>query len=60
MDHKQFRQLVAEMRNAQKMYFRNRSSEYLNQSKKLERMVDDAIREEQRLDTEPELPFLLY
>ena len=58
MDHKQFRQLVAEMRNAQKMYFRSRSSEYLSQSKKLERMVDDAIREEERLDREPILPFL--
>ena len=58
MDHKQFRQLVTEMRNAQKMYFRNRSSEYLSQSKKLERMVDDAIREEEKLDREPVLPFL--
>ena len=58
MDHKQFRQLVTEMRKAQKMYFRNRSSEYLSQSKKLERMVDDAIREEEKLDREPVLPFL--
>ena len=57
MEYKQFRQLVAEMRNAQKTYFRNRSSEHLSQSMKLERIVDHALLEEDRLEREPELPF---
>ena len=35
-----FRKLVAEMRHAQKQYFKERSPQWLNESKKLERMVD--------------------
>ena len=41
------------MRNAQKSYFRNRSTEALNLSKSLERQVDAAIKE---FET-PTLPF---
>lgn len=60
MKYREFVSLVCEMRNAQKMYFRNRSKEYLNQSKALERRVDEEIRNIERQDTEPVLPFLLY
>jgi len=34
--------LVAEMRHAQKEYFRTRSTSALEESKRLERQVDDA------------------
>lgn len=46
------------MRNAQKHYFRYRSSAYLSQSKALEKQVDDEIRRVRRLNVEPELPLL--
>lgn len=36
----EFMQLVRDMRNAQKEYFRTRSKDLLNRSKELERMVD--------------------
>ncbi len=36
--------LVADMRNAQREYFRTRSGDSLEHSKKLERQVDDAVR----------------
>lgn len=55
----EFESLVKEMRNAQKMYFRYRSAEYLNQSKALERKVDEEIKRIETTKTEPELPFLL-
>lgn len=60
MTAKEFFALVTEMRNAQKMYFRNRTPDYLQQSKQLEKKVDDEIRRVQRLYVEPELPLLLY
>lgn len=39
---------VKQMREAQKLYFRYRTSIELNQSKKLEKEVDDMIRERER------------
>ena len=60
MTAKEFFMLVTEMRNAQKMYFRNRTPDYLQQSKQLEKKVDDEIRRVQRLQVEPELPLLIY
>lgn len=60
MEHREFVSLVCEMRNAQKMYFRYRTTEYLRQSKELERKVDEEIRRIERSDTEPQLPFLFH
>lgn len=60
MEHREFVSLVCEMRNAQKMYFRYRTTEYLNKSKTLERQVDEEIRNienAERQKREPELPF---
>lgn len=37
---KEFIELVREMRNAQKEYFKTRSKDVLNRSKELERKVD--------------------
>lgn len=42
-DHKSFRELVKEMRSAQREYFRTRSAEVLDKSKKLERKVDELL-----------------
>ena len=44
MTAKEFFDLVAEMREKQKEYFRTRSSSVLTESKALERKVDDEIR----------------
>jgi hypothetical protein len=44
MDLKEFAQLVATMRHFQKEYFRTRSSTALDESKRAERAVDDALR----------------
>lgn len=60
MTPKEFFTLVVEMRNAQKTYFRKRSPYYLQKSKELEGKVDAEILRVQRLQTEPELPLLLY
>lgn len=43
MTHSQFVEKVSEMRNAQKQYFRTRSSEILRRAKQLEREVDAEI-----------------
>jgi hypothetical protein len=43
MDSKEFIQLVANMRHAQKSYFRTHSSSALEDSKRAERAVDDAL-----------------
>lgn len=40
MNYQQFRSLIAEMRAAQKEYFRTRSSDLLTLSKRLEKQVD--------------------
>lgn len=60
MNAKEFFSLVTEMRNAQKTYFRNRTTENLQRSKDLERQVDNEIRRVERLQVEPELPLLMY
>jgi hypothetical protein len=39
----EFTKLVADMRHAQKEYFRTRSTAALEQSKRLERRVDEAL-----------------
>ena len=60
MEFSAFVILVGEMREAQKAYFRTRSTEYLNKSKTLERQVDEEIRNienAERQKREPELPF---
>lgn len=41
----QFARLVADMREAQREYFRTRSSTALDRSKRLERQVDQAIKD---------------
>jgi hypothetical protein len=60
MTEKEFFTLVVQMRNAQKLYFRNRDKSDLQASKKLEKQVDDEIRRVERSQVEPELPPLLY
>lgn len=63
MTAREFYLLVAEMRNAQKCYFRFRTREYLDKSKKLEKQVDDEIRRVERIeamDKDIHLPLLLY
>jgi hypothetical protein len=60
MNAKEFFSLVTEMRNAQKTYFRNRTTDNLKHSKDLERQVDNEIRRVERLQVEPELPLLIY
>ena len=41
----EFYKLVEEMRNVQKEYFRTRDANILNESKRLEKAVDNAIKE---------------
>jgi hypothetical protein len=41
---KEFIELVREMRNAQKEYFKTRSRDLLSKSKQLEKQVDDEIK----------------
>ena len=60
MTAKEFFILVVQMRNAQKLYFRNHDKSDLQASKKLEKQVDDEIRRVERSQVEPELPLLLY
>lgn len=45
MTHQQFINLVCRMRSAQKQYFRTRALADLDESKKLEREVDQALRD---------------
>lgn len=52
MNDEQFKALVNKMRQAQKEYFRTRSSQSLERSKKLEREVDQEL---QRSDRQGEL-----
>jgi len=51
MNDKDFRDLVARMRQAQKEYFRTRDREALGRSKELERLVDTELAN----DVEPSL-----
>lgn len=52
MTAKEFFDLVAEMREKQKEYFRTRSSSVLSESKTLERRVDDEIKQVKQILTE--------
>lgn len=49
MDSKTFFEKVKRMREAQKKYFQHRSTAYLNESKKLEREIDDEIKRVQSI-----------
>lgn len=49
----QFVELVSKMRQAQKNYFRTRGKNYLDESKQLERRVDEMAKEFR--DTQQEL-----
>lgn len=57
MNAKEFFNKVAVMREAQKQYFKSRSSIYLNASKKLEKEIDQEIARVQKATstTEPSL-----
>lgn len=46
MERLEFVRLVADMRNAQRRYFRTRSTADLDHSKRLEKRVDEAIKRE--------------
>lgn len=57
MDHmEEFVNLVQAMRTAQKTYFRTRSYDDLNKSKKLEAQVDREIKRITHPDRQEELP----
>jgi len=45
MKDEEFYDLVSRMRSAQKEYFRTRDANVLNESKRLEKEVDNAIKE---------------
>lgn len=55
MNAKQFFDKVAEMRKAQKEYFRTRTPLALNQSKQLEREIDKEIERVQLKIQQPDL-----
>ncbi|MBX7204170.1 MAG: hypothetical protein K1X81_01985 [Bacteroidia bacterium] len=52
MNDKDFRKLVAEMRQAQKDYFSTRSSSHLTRAKQLERKVDAEVKIEVKPDNQ--------
>jgi hypothetical protein len=54
--YNQFRELVRDMRAAQREYFRTRSHFALQRSKELERQVDAELKADER--TKPEIPTL--
>ena len=58
MTAKEFFDLVSEMRSKQKEYFRTRSASALNESKTLERRVDDEIMRANQLIKERQQPKL--
>ncbi len=47
MNYNEFRNLVAQMREAQKDYFRSRSRQVLQRSLMLERLVDEELKSSQ-------------
>ena len=57
MTAKQFFDIVAEMRQAQKNYFKTRNQGYLDRSKHLEKQIDAEIDRVQRITNEPQLNF---
>lgn len=44
MNAKEFFDVVVKMREAQKNYFKTKRSDYLSQSKQLEKQIDDEIK----------------
>ena len=57
MELKEFVELVKKMREMQKEYFRTRSMNVLNQSKALERQVDNAIKTITETDNQLKLSY---
>lgn len=57
MSPKDFFDLVVDMRQAQKNWFKTHNQGYLDRSKELEKQVDKEITRVQKLTTEPELKF---
>lgn len=56
---RQFFDLVRGMREAQKTYFRTRATSALNESRRLEKAVDDEIKNALRIEQERREPKLL-
>ena len=56
MNAEQFFRLVESMRKAQKNYFQMRSTQYLNESKQLERQVDAEIERVNNILRERNMP----
>ena len=50
MSYEQFRRLVKDMREWQREYFKTRSKTALSESKRLERLVDEALSGQLELD----------
>lgn len=48
MPHDEFKALVAEMRHAQREYFRIRTLVWLEESKRLERLVDESLKHDRQ------------
>lgn len=57
MNAKEFFNLVSQMRQAQREYFKTRNNTVLQQSKDLENLVDKEIDRVNRITSEPELNF---
>lgn len=57
MNAKQFFDLVSEMRQAQKNYFKTRNQAYFDRSRYLEKQIDAEIERVRRITNEPELKF---
>lgn len=57
MNAKEFFNLVSEMRQAQRNYFKTRNQGYLDRSKHLEKQVDAEIERVNRITSQPELDF---
>ena len=55
---RQFFDLVRSMREAQKTYFRTRGTSALNESRRLEKAVDDEIKNALRIEQESREPKL--
>ena len=55
---RQFFDLVCRMREAQKTYFRTRATPALNESRRLEKAVDDEIKNALRIEQERREPNL--
>lgn len=58
MNAKEFFNLVSEMRQAQRNYFKTRNQGYLDRSKHLEKQVDAEIERVNRITSQPEFDFL--